>query len=155
MKHWKNALEEILPLLGHRNWIVVTDMAYPLQTNPGIDTYYAAEPYAEVVGTVADMLGSLPNVTPHIYQDTEQLAMSEALCAGWNAYRDSLAAYMDMKEVVYVPHEDLIHRLDEVSNLYKVVIIKTSLTIPYTSTFFELDCGYWDAHREQILRSGK
>lgn len=28
---WKESLQEKLPLLGHRNWIVVTDMAYPLQ----------------------------------------------------------------------------------------------------------------------------
>ena len=42
---WKTFLKEELPLLGHRNWIVVTDMAYPLQTNPGIKTIFAAEPY--------------------------------------------------------------------------------------------------------------
>ncbi len=141
-----------MPLLGHRNWIVVTDMAYPLQTNPGIDTFYAPEPYAEVVGTVARMLSEAPHVSPHIYQDTEQLAMSESLCDGWNDYRRSLAAALDMGEVVYLPHEDLIRRLDEVSSLCKVVIIKTSLTIPYTSTFFELDCGYWDACREKAIR---
>jgi hypothetical protein len=26
------------------------------------------------------------------------------------------------------------------------------MTIPYTSVFFELDCGYWDADAEQRLR---
>ena len=44
---WKTFLKEELPLLGHRNWIVVTDMAYPLQTNPGIKTIFAAEPFTE------------------------------------------------------------------------------------------------------------
>lgn len=28
---WQSKLQEKLPLLGHRNWIVITDMAYPLQ----------------------------------------------------------------------------------------------------------------------------
>jgi hypothetical protein len=26
------------------------------------------------------------------------------------------------------------------------------MTIPYTSVFFELDCGYWNADAEQRLR---
>ena len=26
------------------------------------------------------------------------------------------------------------------------------MTIPYTSVFFELDCGYWNAGAEQRLR---
>jgi hypothetical protein len=51
-----------------------------------------------------------------------------------------------------VPHEELIRRLDEVSSLCRVVIIKTPLTLPYTSTFFELDCGYWDSVREEAIR---
>ena len=44
-------------------------------------------------------------------------------------------------------------RLDEVSRLYRVVVIKSGLTIPYTSLFFELDCRYWDADREAAIRS--
>jgi len=39
-----------------------------------------------------------------------------------------------------------------VSSLCRVVIIKTPLTLPYTSTFFNLDCGYWDADREAKIR---
>jgi hypothetical protein len=26
------------------------------------------------------------------------------------------------------------------------------MTLPYVSVFFELDCGYWNADAEQILR---
>jgi hypothetical protein len=37
---WKKDLSEQLPLLGHRNWVVVADSAYPLQTAPGIETIY-------------------------------------------------------------------------------------------------------------------
>ncbi len=40
----------------------------------------------------------------------------------------------------------------EVSSLCRVVIIKTPLTLPYTSTFFNLDCGYWDTDREAKIR---
>lgn len=41
--NWQTILQEKLPLLGHRNWVVITDMAYPLQAKDGITTLYATE----------------------------------------------------------------------------------------------------------------
>jgi hypothetical protein len=52
----------------------------------------------------------------------------------------------------FVLHEELIDRLDEVSLKFNVVILKSTLTVPYTSTFFELDCRYWDSAGEKALR---
>ena len=149
---WKTTLKEQMPRLGHRNWIVVTDMAYPLQTNPGITTLYADEPYQEVVAYVDGMIKDAPHVFAHIYQDQEQQALSEELAPGWDDYKEKLSQVLDLSDVQLVPHEELIVRLDEVSNLCRIIIIKTSLTIPYTSTFFELDCGYWDGEREKKIR---
>ena len=149
---WKTTLKEQMPLLGHRNWIVVTDMAYPLQTNPGITTLYADEPYQEVVAYVDSMIKDAPHVFAHIYQDQEQQALSEELAPGWDDYKEKLSEVLDLSNVQLVPHEELIVRVDEVSSLCRIVIIKTSLTIPYTSTFFELDCGYWDGEREKKIR---
>lgn len=149
---WHSELARQLPLLGHRNWIVVTDMAYPLQTNPGITTLYADAPYADVVGQVNTMIKQAPHVFAHIYQDSEQQRLSEQLAPGWDAYKASLRGVLDEAEVEYIPHEELIRRLDAESSLCRVVIIKTPLTLPYTSTFFNLDCGYWDADREARIR---
>ncbi len=150
--NWKETLTEQMPLLGHRNWIVVTDMAYPLQTNPGITTLFAPEPYEEVIKTVDDMIKEAPHVFAHIYQDQEQQVLSEELAPGWDDYKAKLSQTLDLSNVQFMPHEELILRLDEVSRLCQVLIIKTSLTIPYTSTFFELDCGYWDGEREARIR---
>ena len=150
--NWKAFLEEKLPLLGHRNWIVVTDMAYPLQTNPGIITLYTTEPYHEVIKYVDDMIERAPHVFAHIYQDQEQQMLSEKLAPGWEDYKAKLSQVLDFTDVQPVPHEELIARLDEVSCFYRVIIIKTSLTVPYTSLFFELDCGYWDGQREKKIR---
>jgi hypothetical protein len=36
--NWHERLDEAMPLLGHRNWILVVDSAYPLQISPGIET---------------------------------------------------------------------------------------------------------------------
>jgi hypothetical protein len=46
----------------------------------------------------------------------------------------------------------MIARLDKASRVFNVVLLKSNLTIPYTTAFFELDCAYWDAPREAALR---
>lgn len=150
--NWKHQLQDMLPLLGHRNWIVITDMAYPLQTQPGILTLYATEEYEQVVTEVDRMIKAVPHVFAHIYQDSERRAMSEALCPGWDKHVEAMGHVFAPGDVEYVPHEELIQRLDSVSKLFRVVIIKTNLDKPYTSTFFELDCKYWDAGRERAIR---
>jgi hypothetical protein len=37
--------------------------------------------------------------------------------------------------------------------MFSILIIKSTMTIPYTSVFIELDCGYWDGEREATLRA--
>ena len=49
-------------------------------------------------------------------------------------------------------HEEIISELDEGSKLFNVLLLKTNMTIPYTSVFLQLDCGYWDAESEARLR---
>jgi hypothetical protein len=34
-----------------------------------------------------------------------------------------------------------------------VLLLKTDLTLPYTSVFIRLDCGYWSDEAEQQLRA--
>ncbi|SFU69023.1 hypothetical protein SAMN05216364_10682 [Porphyromonadaceae bacterium KHP3R9] len=53
--------------------------------------------------------------------------------------------------IIFTKHEDLIDKLDSTSNKYQVVVIKTRLALPYTSTFFELDCKYWDGEKQKRL----
>lgn len=151
-QNWKTTLSNQLNLLGHRNWIVVTDMAYPLQSNPGVTTLFANEDFAKVVERTLRMIEEAPHIRAHIYVDEEQHAMSDRLCKGWSAYQRSLADAVGNNEINYLPHEELIHRLDTVSSTFNAIIIKTPLTIPYTSVFLELDCAYWDAAREKEIR---
>ncbi|WP_274958174.1 hypothetical protein [Millionella massiliensis] len=62
---WKTELQRQLPLLGHRNWIVIADMAYPLQTNPGITTLYSGESYDETLKTIWSVISeSSPTFLP-------------------------------------------------------------------------------------------
>ncbi|MGY0040684.1 hypothetical protein [Pedobacter sp. NJ-S-72] len=49
-------------------------------------------------------------------------------------------------------HNEVFKNLDSESKLFKVLVIKTNETIPYTSVFMQLDCAYWDASKEEVLR---
>ena len=151
--NWQTILQEKLPLLGHRNWVVITDMAYPLQAKDGITTLYATEPYAEVLSTVAQMIEATPHVYAHVYQDNELSFLSEDICPGIDDLKADMNKALANADVTPVDHEQLIARLDSVSNLFEVVIIKTPLTKPYTSTFFELDCKYWDSDKQALLNA--
>jgi hypothetical protein len=41
---------------------------------------------------------------------------------------------------------------DQSARAFRVLIIKTNLTLPYRSVFLQLDCGYWSAEAGQRLR---
>jgi hypothetical protein len=148
---WKDELKAEIPLLGHRNWIVVTDMAYPLQTQQGIKTIYTGEAYMDILDFVYKEIGKAPHIKAAVYQDKELLSLDEKDAAGIDALRKQMKTLLGDNRT-FVPHEELINRLDEVSRKFNVVILKSALTVPYTSTFFELDCNYWDSEKEAKLR---
>ncbi|MDR1582242.1 MAG: hypothetical protein LBS55_03120 [Prevotellaceae bacterium] len=148
---WKDELKTEIPLLGHRNWIVVTDMAYPLQTQPGIKTVYTNEAYMDILDFVYKEIEAAPHIKAMIYQDKELLYLNETDAAGIDVLRGQMTMLFGDNRT-FVPHEELINRLDEISRKFNVVILKSNLIVPYTSTFFELDCNYWDSAREKKLQ---
>lgn len=150
--NWKDKLQKELPLLGHRNWIVVADSAYPLQTAPGIETIYVEADQLEIVKGVIAALAKTKHVKPMIYTDAEMKFVTEKNTPGIGAYRDGLEKILTNQPVQVLPHEQIITKLDEAGKTFKVLLIKTPLTKPYTSVFFQLECGYWNADSEAELR---
>lgn len=59
---------------------------------------------------------------------------------------------LEGKPVKTMLHEDIIRELDASAKLFNVLIIKTDLAIPYTSVFFQLECGYWNSEAEKNVR---
>jgi hypothetical protein len=72
---------------------------------------------------------------------------------GVSSYREQLAGLLKDFPASSLPHEEIISKLDQAAQLFNVLVIKTSMTIPYTSVFFALDCAYWTAEAEARLRS--
>ena len=149
---WKEALAKDLPLMGHRNWVVVADSAYPLQTAPGIKTIYAGGDHAEVLKAVLEQLSQQKHVRPVVFTDAELKYVDEKHAPGIDALRAQLNAALAGVDVQTMPHEKIIQQLNEVGKTFQTILIKTDLTLPYTSVFIRLDCGYWSAEAERQLR---
>lgn len=146
-------LENLLPLLGHRNWILVVDKAYPLQSSQGISYLNSGEELQTVLKNVLNALEKAPHVRPVIYLDKELDFMDDELCEGLSDFKHKLQIACSAYHFKQIPHEDIFNKLDEAARLFNVVVIKTESLIPYTSVFIKLDCGYWSEEKEKILRS--
>jgi L-fucose mutarotase/ribose pyranase (RbsD/FucU family) len=150
---WKLELERILPLYGHRNWIVIADSAYPAQASDGIETLASGAGQLEVLEAVLNALSASPHVKPVVHTDQELAFVEESDAPGINAYRRKLAELLKGRNFDVLPHEQIIAKLDKAGETFRVLIIKSDMTIPYTSVFLELDCAYWNADAEQRLRA--
>jgi hypothetical protein len=150
---WDLELDRLLPLFGHRNWIVVADSAYPAQSNPGIETFATDADHLSVLEKVLRRISESCHIRANVYTDREFKLVSEDDVPAVNQYRLELDCLLKGCEVHELPHDQIIAKLDEVGTVFRVLILKTTLRIPYTSVFFELDCGYWDASAETRLRA--
>jgi RbsD / FucU transport protein family len=155
-KPWRDVLNQRLPYYGHRNWIVIADSAYPLQSAPGIETIVSNESQIETVRHVLAAVTRSPHVRPVVYTDMELKYVSEEDAVGIAAYRQLLSGIFDKllpdQKIVSIGHEDIINKLDAASKTFNVLIIKTNMVLPYTSVFLELRAGYWGDDAERRLR---
>ncbi|MDZ8118461.1 hypothetical protein [Pontiella agarivorans] len=149
---WKKTVEDRLPEYGHRNWIVVADSAYPKQSAPGIETIFTDAGQIEVLEAVLKAVDAAEHVQPVIMLDAELDAVTERVATGVDDYRAGLKELFSSREIKIMKHDDIIRQLDAGSKLFNVLLLKTNMTIPYTSVFIKLDCGYWSAEKEAQLR---
>jgi len=146
-------LDQVLPKFGHRNWIVVADSAYPSQARQGITTVYLGGDQLATVRAVLGAADAAEHVQPIIHVDAELKHVPEADAPGIDAYRRDLARLLGDRERRTEPHEKIIEKLDRAAETFHVLIFKTDMTLPYTTVFLELDCGYWGAEKEARLRA--
>ena len=151
--NWEEVLKDRLPLYGHRNWIVIADSAYPAQSSGGVETIVAGGEQTEALATTLALLSECKHVKPTIYTDQELNFVAESDARGVTSYREHLDRLLKERNVRVLPHEEIIAKLDQVGEMFRVLLIKTDMCIPYTSVFFELECGYWNAEAEKRLRT--
>lgn len=149
---WQQKVNERLPLMGHRNWIVIVDSAYPLQTSVGIETIDTGADYLTVLDYVLGAIRESKHVRSLAHTDAELQFVPESEAPGVNRYREQLKQRLAGIPTDAVLHQRLIDQLNKTGNSFHVLVLKTSMTIPYTSVFLQLDCKYWGAESETRLR---
>jgi hypothetical protein len=149
---WTDKLAGYLPALGHRNWIVVADSAFPLQISPGIETIVTNEDHFAVLEKVLRAVDGARHIRPKIWLDKELGFVTEDLAPGADEARRRLDEALEGRGAQPLLHEELIARLDQAGKTFKIVMVKTTLAVPYTTVFLELDCGYWPSEKEVRMR---
>lgn len=149
---WQQKVQQQLPLLGHRNWIVIADSAFPFQTSPGIETIETGADHLAVVDYVLQAIKDSKHVRPLVHLDRELQFVPDKESPGADQYRKDLQKRIAGLPTDLLLHADLIQRLDEVGKTYHILMLKTNLTIPYTTVFLQLDCSYWSAESEAGMR---
>ncbi|HUA92356.1 MAG TPA: hypothetical protein VL991_07295 [Terracidiphilus sp.] len=150
---WKAKLNTELPLLGHRNWILIVDSAYPLQVSPGVETIDTNDGMIEVVQTVLRQIDNSIHVRPDIFMDAELPYVSEDDVPGVSVYRRNIADALHDYQIQPQLHDKLISQIAETGQSFHVLVLKTRLTIPYSSVFIRLNCKYWPTDAETRLRA--
>lgn len=152
-KDWRADVAAEMPLLGHRNWILIVDSAYPLEVSPGIETIETGAPQLEVARFVLGAIEASAHVTPDIYMDSELPFVPGDDAPDASAYRRAASDLLHSYQVISEPHEKLLARIADAGNTFHVLVLKTNGTVPYSSIFIRLDCKYWSNDAEQRLRA--
>lgn len=150
---WQSHVKDELSIMGHRNWILIVDSAYPEQVGPGIETVETNADQLNVVRTVLTTMKSSIHVRPVIFLDAELPFVPDQAAPGISAYRTQLASTLHGYEVQSRLHQSLIDEVAKDGAQYRVLVLKTQLAVPYTSVFIHLDCKYWSAEDERDLRA--
>jgi len=152
-KDWKQQFNETLPLLGHRNWIIVVDKAFPQLNAPGMEIINTNEKLLPVLKYVLKQVNASAHVKPIIYSDKELSFITEDQAKGVKQFINESQQLFNGQPVQTILHDSVFTKLDEASKLFKVLVLKTNETIPYSSVFLQLDCAYWNADKEEQLRN--
>jgi hypothetical protein len=150
---WMTKVAETMPLLGHRNWILVVDSAYPLQASPGVETVETGESQLDVVRYVLGEINRSIQVRPDIYMDAELPFVPDDDAPGASAYRREIGDLLRDYGVQARPHEKIISDIDEAGKVFHVLVLKTNMTVPYSSVFMRLNCKYWSDEAEKRMRA--
>ena len=149
---WQKRVDTEVKALGYRNWIVIGDSAFPVHSRRGVRTLLVDDEIPQVLYGVLNSLEGVQNVTPRIYLSRELRHVPNDRAPGMDEYRRYLESALRGHPTREIEHRSLSLLLEDSSQTFAVLVLKTKTTLPYSSVFIELDSGYWDAESERALR---
>jgi D-ribose pyranose/furanose isomerase RbsD len=149
---WQTILQQRLPLYGHRNWIVVSDAAFPAYSQGGIETIVVNQDLPSVLNYVAKAISSSKHVRAAAFMDQELKFVPEENYPGVTHLREEINRAFGKSNLLSIPHAEALSKIDDAGKTFRVLFIKTNTTIPYTSVFMRLNCGYMTDEIESKIR---
>lgn len=149
---WKTQFSEQLPLLGHRNWILVVDKAFPQQNAPGILTINTGEALLPVLQYTLNQINESTHVRPLFYTDKELNYITEKQVPEIEKFKSDLFGIIPSGQTQTLLHDSVFVKIAKASELFRIIVLKTEQVIPYSSVFLQLDCKYWSGENENQLR---
>jgi hypothetical protein len=128
------------------------DSAYPLQVSPGVEVIETNADQLAVTTAVIAALDHSIHVKPILYLDAELPYVPQQNYPNLNAYREALKKMLQGRPIQSLPHEKILDKISEAGKDYKILVLKTTMTMPYTSVFLQLDCKYCTDEGEQKIR---
>ncbi|HVZ26037.1 MAG TPA: hypothetical protein VG842_08285 [Sediminibacterium sp.] len=151
-QNWQQEITQAMPMMGHRNWLLITDRAFPKQQAPGFHYISADQELLPVLQEVLQRLHSARHIRPVIFLDRELGYLTEQLVPGITSFRDSMKTALQAYPVQTILHDSVFTKMAVASRLFDIWVLKTTELKPYTSVFIELNCGYWSDENEKALR---
>lgn len=148
----RNRIAENVSPLGARNWIVIAEASYPVYAGTGVQTMAVDAPSDAVFMEVLDILESEGKLIPRIWICKEMEAVAEDYAPGIRKYRQSIGKLIPGRFHYSLPNRIINSQVEDAIKQFRVLVIKTNTTLPYSNIAIELDSGYWSADSEAELR---
>ncbi|MBR5888106.1 MAG: hypothetical protein IKZ07_07855 [Akkermansia sp.] len=138
--------------LGARNWVVVADPACPLPAGTGIVSITVPANTVDSFREVLDLLEIEGAVVPRIWISHELSAISEERAPGITEHRENLEKLLLGRFHYAVNSRVIDMQLNQAAKDFRILYIRTSTRLPYSSIAIELDSGYWNSDAETELQ---
>ena len=148
----RNQIAENVTPLGARNWIVIAEASYPVYAGTGVQTVTVDASSDAVFMEVLDILEAEGKLIPRIWICKELDAVTEDYAPGIRKYRQSIGKLIPGRFHYSLPNRIINGQVEDAIKQFRVLVIKTNTTLPYSNICIELDSGYWSADSEAELR---
>ena len=138
--------------LGARNWVVIAEAAFPIQSRKGLEVLQLDADIPEIVEAVEQVIEETHHLKPRIYQTTEIGNVDYDYAPGVKNYRKELTTALYGRETFKLEHDILLDMMNNTSKTYRVILIKSRTALTYSTVFMEMGSGYWGVDSESALR---
>ena len=149
---WAAQVNREVGTLGYGNWIVIADASFPVHSRRGVRTIIIDAEIPEVLDQVVTQLEYSDSVKPYFTTAQELPYIENDKAPGISTFRGQLKTALHGHGTRQMDYRTLSLMVEDSSNKFAVLVLKTKTTLPYTSVFIELHNNYWDIENERNLR---